>query len=268
MSRRGSAGPQELVLTVFLLLLSLLALVAWFILIARAVKGSSGVDWLSIGGFGLSLAFAIASFLVKGRGASEPAAGSSGAGGPDDAAEKRPASTATAAGAGFQVQPSPLVDELTGLPARIWFTESLATELYRSTRYRRPLSLILLDIDQFSGLVRKHGQATGDYLLMSIAKLLRSSVRQSDLIGRIGDDSFGVLVPETPVAGATLVAEKLRRAVELYPFDENLEVTVSVAVTGATGSDDATSVVMRAEETVDIISQRGGNGVAKTPELP
>lgn len=263
MSRIGTNRPRERAFSVFLLLLSLLALIAWIILIVRALNGGAGTDWLSIAGFGLSLSFAIGTFLL--RETDKVAV-------PTDAADaaplNRPASAVDAANAGFRVKPSPLADELTGLPARIWFNESLATELYRSSRYGHPLSLILLDVDHFSEVIGKNGQAAGDYLLMTVAKLLRSSVRRSDLIGRVGGDSFGVLAPETDLAGALKVGEKLRRAVELYPFDENLEVTVSVAVTGVTDSDDAASIIIRAEETVDIINQRGGNGVAKTPEIP
>ncbi len=160
--------------------------------------------------------------------------------------------------------PERFVDDLTGLPALFWFEQTLTTEIARGRRYRHPLSLIVLDIDNFTRLNQLHGHATGDYVLMTVAGILRSTVRQTDLISRIRDDEFAVLVPETDRQGADHVAEKLRRAVELYPFDEGLEVTVSIALAEAGAPENAQLLLGRAEDTVVAARDSGGNTVARS----
>ncbi len=117
----------------------------------------------------------------------------------------------------------------------------------------------MLDIDGFAQLNRDRGRASGDYVLMTIADLLRTSVRVSDQVARIAADEFVVIIPETDVRGAKIVGEKIRRAVELFPFDEGLEVTVSVGITSAVEKDSPERLLVRAERAVIAAKERGGN---------
>lgn len=154
------------------------------------------------------------------------------------------------------------LDDLTGLPARFWFDQSFRTEIARSLRYHRPLSIVIIDIDDFARINQKHGRASGDYVLVTIADLLRKSVRQTDQLARLAGDEFAIVVPETDESGAMTVGEKIRRAIELYPFDEHLEVTVSVGVTAVAGTDTVGGCLERGETAVMTVRRKGGNGVA------
>ena len=96
-------------------------------------------------------------------------------------------------------------------------------------------------------------------MLMTISDLLRSTVRISDQVSRTADDEFIIVVPETDIEGAEIVGEKLRRSIELYPFDEGFEITVSVGIASATETDAPDSFCARAEAAVRTARSRGGN---------
>lgn len=128
-----------------------------------------------------------------------------------------------------------IVDDLTGLHAVRYFKQRLAEELKRGTRYAYPVSLIVMDIDGFKGVNDEHGHLTGDRLLQEVAGRIRSSCRVGvDLVARYGGDEFVILLPQTPLRGALVLAERMRRVVERQPFTactaEALGVTVSCGV--------------------------------------
>jgi diguanylate cyclase (GGDEF)-like protein len=101
-------------------------------------------------------------------------------------------------------------DPLTGLPDvhQLWW--HLEREVARSERYGRPLSLALLDLDDFAGINRRHGRAVGDLVLAVVGDRLRSFVRPSDLVGRPLEDEFVVILPETGEDEARACVERLR----------------------------------------------------------
>jgi diguanylate cyclase (GGDEF)-like protein len=103
-------------------------------------------------------------------------------------------------------------DSLTGLANRRWLLELLEREFTRARRYRRPLSLIYLDLDGFKEVNDGFGHLFGDGLLRSSARSMQSVLRAADMLARIGGDEFAVLLPETDLAGADKVVGKLRRA--------------------------------------------------------
>jgi diguanylate cyclase (GGDEF)-like protein len=103
-------------------------------------------------------------------------------------------------------------DSLTGLANRRWLLELLEREFLRARRYRRPLSLIYLDLDGFKEVNDGFGHLFGDGLLRSAARSMQAVLRAADLLARIGGDEFAILLPETDLAGADKVAGKLRRA--------------------------------------------------------
>ncbi len=106
------------------------------------------------------------------------------------------------------------VDSLTGLASRAHFLESAQAEFQRSQRYRRSLSVMMIDIDHFKGINDSHGHAIGDQALQAVAAGCRSALRQTDLIGRMGGEEIAVLMPETSVKAAVQVAERLRWTIE------------------------------------------------------
>jgi len=107
-------------------------------------------------------------------------------------------------------------DPLTHQANRRYLLEQLDREFARARRYHRPLSLIYIDLDGFKTINDRHGHLFGDDVLQGAAKSLSGILRSTDLLARIGGDEFAVLMPETAVAEAAKVTDKLRRALSAY----------------------------------------------------
>lgn len=107
-----------------------------------------------------------------------------------------------------------ITDGLTKLHNHRYFQDHLTREIKRVSRTNTPLSLILLDIDDFKQLNDTYGHAAGDEVLISLAAIMNESARESDLIARYGGEEFVILMPNTDLAGAVHLAEKIRMAVE------------------------------------------------------
>lgn len=159
-----------------------------------------------------------------------------------------------------------LLDSLTHLPTRLWYDHTIAAEVSRSARYRHPLSLLLIEVDRFPELVRAGGQGGADYVLLTLADSFRAITRQSDQVSRIAEHQFAVILPETDAAGAAFVGEKIRRSVELYPFDENFEITVSIGIAGRARDEEADELLLRAEAAAMEAHHRGGNACVTSNE--
>lgn len=129
-----------------------------------------------------------------------------------------------------------LLDGLTNIPNKRSFNNKLETEWKRAARDKMPLSLLLIDVDNFKSYNDNYGHPQGDVLLQIIAKTFMAVVkRPGDLAARWGGEEFAVLLPETDLNGALKVAETIRAAVEstLIPFaggTVTTSVTVSVGV--------------------------------------
>ncbi|MDW5594822.1 diguanylate cyclase [Conexibacter stalactiti] len=126
-------------------------------------------------------------------------------------------------------------DALTGLPNRWAFQDALKRMLAQAGRSRRPLALVVLDIDHFKQLNDTHGHDAGDRALVAVGEALRGGLRDSDLAARSGGEEFAVLLPDTPIEGAMRVAEELRRAIAAIELDldeTRLTASFGVAVLG------------------------------------
>jgi len=128
-----------------------------------------------------------------------------------------------------------ITDGLTKLHNHRFFQDQLTRELRRATRSSTPLSLLLIDIDDFKSLNDRFGHAAGDQLLHGLALIMNSVVRSSDLLARYGGEEFAVLAPGTDQQGAYQLAEKLRTAIAESSFvlSDSMRltrVTVSVGV--------------------------------------
>jgi diguanylate cyclase len=128
-----------------------------------------------------------------------------------------------------------ITDGLTKLHNHRYFQDHLSREIKRVSRTKAPLSLILLDIDDFKLLNDTHGHAAGDEVLMSLAAIMNDSARESDLIARYGGEEFVILMPNTDLAGAVHLAEKIRMAVEetrliIGDSMKPIEITISLGV--------------------------------------
>lgn len=105
-------------------------------------------------------------------------------------------------------------DPLTGALNRRGMEEAAARETARSVRHGYPLCMVMIDIDQFKRLNDSRGHAAGDRALQALVNLVKAHLRSQDVLARTGGEEFAVLLPDTPVAGALLVAERVRRDVE------------------------------------------------------
>lgn len=123
-------------------------------------------------------------------------------------------------------------DELTGLYNHRFFQEVFESELQRSLRYEHPLSLLLLDIDFFKNVNDSHGHLVGDMVLRKISGVMVKLVRHYDIVARYGGEEFTILLPETGLTGAKVLAQRIRRGIEQQVFDtiEALSITVSIGV--------------------------------------
>jgi len=122
-------------------------------------------------------------------------------------------------------------DGLTGLNNHRTFQEIMARELERAKRHRRPLSLLLTDIDHFKSFNDTYGHPVGDLVLREISGCIRSSLRLSDFPARYGGEEFAVVLPETDEQGAMITAEKIRQTVEnriIESGTNKLRVTISI----------------------------------------
>jgi diguanylate cyclase (GGDEF)-like protein len=138
------------------------------------------------------------------------------------------AATAIANNALFQEAST---DSLTRLDSRRQLEVRLAEEMDFARRHGVPLSLIMLDVDHFKTINDGHGHQAGDEVLVEIARIVRETVRKYDVCARYGGEEFTVLLPETHLAGAQVVAENVRRRVEGALFSrERVPVTVSLGI--------------------------------------
>lgn len=139
-------------------------------------------------------------------------------------------------------------DSLTALFRRWYFDEQFRLELSRASRYGRTFSVLLVDIDHFKEVNDRLGHAAGDAALKVVARVLQQSCRTSDILSRYGGDEFCVLLTETPVEGATEVAERIRRRCEETTVswgEHDFHVSVSIGV-GA--FDEETAIGLTAED--------------------
>lgn len=104
-------------------------------------------------------------------------------------------------------------DPLTGLLTRGPFFEALAREAARSRRYRHPLTIAYLDVDDFKGLNDRLGHAAGDAALTTLAEALKGGTRASDVAARLGGDEFAMIIPEADEAAAHATLERVRESV-------------------------------------------------------
>jgi len=155
------------------------------------------------------------------------------------------------------------VDDLTGLATHGAFKERVEREFQRAARYRRPLSLLMVDVDYFKHYNDSFGHPAGDRLLRRVGRLVAGELRRVDFGARYGGDEFSVILPETSQAAAAVVAERIRRSIEKHPFSHRESqplgcVTVSVGV--ATFPEDAGASVKLVEAADRALYQAKNDG--------
>lgn len=159
-------------------------------------------------------------------------------------------------------------DELTGLMNRRAFDEELMAHIRLMQRLVSPLSLLIIDLDQFKELNDQFGHAAGDNALQETANILKQTSRGSDIAARQGGDEFAVILPNTDVDGALMLAEKIRAAVQDHIWHErDLTISVGASTTLLPGGKSPnfveyhTQIVSAADRALYESKDRGGNQV-------
>lgn len=138
-----------------------------------------------------------------------------------------------------------ITDGLTRALTHAAFRERMDSEFRRSRRYHRPLSLVLIDLDFFKQVNDRHGHLTGDTVLRDFAGMILSRVRREESLGRLGGEEFAILLPETELAGAKVLARDLQdrvRAARWEASGATVQITASfgvVSLTAAMGAPEA-----------------------------
>ncbi|MBN2804818.1 MAG: GGDEF domain-containing protein [Deltaproteobacteria bacterium] len=158
------------------------------------------------------------------------------------------------------------VDALTGLRNRRWLDSTLPRMSSRHRFSKKPLSMIMLDVDHFKKFNDNYGHAAGDRVLTVVAKTIAEKIRPTDLAARYGGEEFSILLPDTPLAGGIVAANRIREAVEhtevVCADGRHLPpVTISLGVAEATDMESGSDTLGRADNALYQAKSNGRNRV-------
>ncbi len=166
------------------------------------------------------------------------------------------------------------INSMTGLYNRGHFLNQAAAEWSRSQRYQRPLSMLMVDVDHFKQVNDRYGHAVGDETIVAVAGACAKGKRQSDIVGRLGGEEFAILLPEAELAQATIVADRLCKAIAAHVMmahEVQFKVTASIGIAAASVSMSGLDALMRAaDQALYQAKAQGRNCVVQwsPPETP
>ncbi|MFB3885648.1 MAG: diguanylate cyclase [Thermodesulfobacteriota bacterium] len=153
-------------------------------------------------------------------------------------------------------------DFVTETPNARHFYDVVASELRRSSRNKRPLTVVYIDLDNFKMVNDRYGHAAGDHVLRTVASVLNKQLRASDLVARLGGDEFALLLPETSSESAQGIVARLHATLNAAMKDKDWPVTFSIGVITCLKSllsvDD---IVRLADDLMYTVKSKGKNGV-------
>lgn len=167
-----------------------------------------------------------------------------------------------------------VTDGLTQLFNARHFKTTLDQEMVRAKRYRRPMVLVIADVDNFKSINDTYGHAEGDRVLETLAEIIKACLRTTDTAYRYGGEEFAILMPEVTAKEATILAERVRERFATSPLvmpgDATIYVSISMGIAQYKPGDDAKSIFSRADSGMYQAKQRGKNClvVAELPSGP
>lgn len=153
------------------------------------------------------------------------------------------------------------IDDLTDVYNRRKINSLIELELNREKRYKRGLSLIFFDVDNFKLINDELGHAFGDEVLKSLSSLVKENIRKTDLFGRWGGEEFVIILPETNKTQAKKIAYSLKYKITSFDFKIDRTVSCSFGVSQYQENDDADSLITRADNAMYYIKKNGKNEV-------
>lgn len=136
-------------------------------------------------------------------------------------------------------------DLLTGVFNRIYLKEVLEREIGKKKRYKLSISVVLIDIDNFKTINQNYGRSTGDKILKQLAKILEENTRMVDMVFRIEEDNFLILLPNTDIEGAETVAKKVKNILNSTLFENNISIIVNTVAYECSSEDTLESIIDR-----------------------
>ncbi len=154
-----------------------------------------------------------------------------------------------------------ITDSLTGLYNSRYLADIMQRQIKLFKRHKRSFSVMMLDIDYFKGINDTFGHVTGDGVLQEFGKVLKENIRGSDIVSRYGGEEFVVLLSNTNIEGAGILAERIRSRVEGYMFPGigNRKITVSIGISEVGSEDDASAIMKKVDDALYMAKKNGRN---------
>jgi diguanylate cyclase (GGDEF)-like protein len=164
-----------------------------------------------------------------------------------------------------EIEKKAIYDSLTECYNKRETEEFIKKFLYNYLRYKNDFfTIMMLDIDYFKKVNDTYGHLAGDFVLKEIAKIIKDSIRKSDICGRFGGEEFVIVLPNTKLSGAMKLAERIRETIQNHTFDFNgkkINVTVSIGITSVGVNDSYESLISRADEALYEAKEKGRNRI-------
>ncbi len=154
-------------------------------------------------------------------------------------------------------------DSLTGIYNHRYFMQTLKQEVDRSFRYNRPACLLMFDIDDFKSYNDVHGHLEGDKVLKKIAMMVSRSLREVDIFCRYAGDEFVIILPETSILQAKVIAEKIRKAVSNLKLKR--VITISMGISAHHKNLDGRDFILKSDQALYQAKKEGKNGICCLP---
>lgn len=123
-----------------------------------------------------------------------------------------------------------VIDDVTGFVTQKFFNDYLEKEIEEARRYDKKLSLVAIDIDFLKYINDNHGHVLGTHVIEKVAEIIKKNARKPDIVSRYGGDEFMIICPNTSLRGVKILANRIKKEVEVQTFSENVKTSVSIGV--------------------------------------
>ena len=154
-----------------------------------------------------------------------------------------------------------ITDKLTKIHNRVYLDDMYEKEFYRAKRYQQIFSVVMIDMDNFKNINDTYGHLTGDKALVRMAKVIEKNIRETDYLGRWGGEEFLIICPNTFVAQALIVGEKVHNAVLNMEFEDIPSQTCSIGISEYQVDDSMNEAIIRADKAMYMAKDSGKNRV-------